>query len=106
MKGRRKEIIRQEMHRMLKKGLNLAQIHSDYGMNELLSQAYTKGAERFYCPPWMKIIGREVTDPLNRGLLEETSGINVIDLANWHSAAFIETEDLGRVYADNDFEVL
>jgi hypothetical protein len=106
MKGRRKEVTRHELHSILKKGLNLDEIYSEYGMTELLSQAYTAGGERFFCPPWLKIIGRDLTDPLQKGLLGETSGINVIDLANWHSIAFIETEDLGKVYADGSFEVL
>jgi hypothetical protein len=106
MKGRRKEITRDELHSFLCKRLNVQKIYSEYGMTELLSQAYSNGSERFFCAPWMKIIGREVTDPFQKGLLAETSGINVIDLANWHSIAFIETEDLGKVYADGSFEVL
>jgi hypothetical protein len=106
MKGRRKEIVRHELHAALKKGLHVNDIYSEYGMTELLSQAYSKGFERFFCPPWMKIVGREITDPFQKGLLEETSGINIIDLANWHSMAFIETEDLGKVYADGSFEIL
>ncbi len=106
MKGRRKEVIRHELHEVLKKGLNLHHVYSEYGMTELLSQAYTDGTDHFVTPPWMKIIGREVTDPLHKGLLHETSGINVIDLANWHSVAFIETEDLGKVRENNSFEVL
>jgi hypothetical protein len=106
MKGRRKEITRNELHTILNNGLEPLGIYSEYGMTELLSQAYTKGAERFHCPPWMKIIGRDITDPLQKGLLAETSGINVIDLANWHSIAFIETEDLGKVYSDGSFEVM
>jgi hypothetical protein len=106
MKGRRKEITRNELHAILNNGLRPHGIYSEYGMTELLSQSYTKGKERFYCPPWMKIIGRDITDPLQKGLLAETSGINVIDLANWHSIAFIETEDLGKVYSDGSFEVM
>jgi hypothetical protein len=106
MKGRRKEITRNELHTILRNGLGVQNIYSEYGMTELLSQSYTKGQERFYCPPWMKIIGREITDPLQKGLLDETSGINVIDLANWHSIAFIETEDLGKVYPNGSFEVM
>jgi hypothetical protein len=106
MKGRRKELTRHELHEILKKGLNLDQVYSEYGMTEMLSQAYTAGGDRFFCPPWLKIIGRDLTDPLQKGLLTETCGINVIDLANWHSMAFIETEDLGKVYADGSFEVM
>jgi len=106
MKGRRREMTRAELHESLCKGLNVDKIYSEYGMTELLSQAYTVGSSLFYNPPWMRIIGRDITDPLQKGLLGETSGINVIDLANWHSIAFIETEDLGKIYADNSFEVL
>jgi hypothetical protein len=106
MKGRRKEIIRHELHNALREGLHVKDIYSEYGMTELLSQAYSNGFDRFFCPPWMQILGREITDPIQKGLLEETSGINVIDLANWHSIAFIETEDLGKVYRDGSFEIL
>lgn len=106
MKGRRKEIIKSELHQTLRNGLNVEKIYSEYGMTEMLSQAYSNGGDRISCSPWMKIIGRDITDPLKKGLLEETSGINVIDLANWHSMAFIETEDLGKVYSDGSFEIL
>jgi hypothetical protein len=106
MKGRRKEIVRDELHKILKEAFYISNVFSEYGMTELLSQAYTKGGTRFYCSPWMKVTGREITDPFETGLLNETSGINVIDLANWHSVAFIETEDLGRVFGDGSFEVL
>ncbi len=75
-------------------------------MTELLSQAYTKGANTFFCPPQLKIIGRELTDPFKKGLLGETCGINVIDLANWNTNSFIETEDIGKVFPDGSFEVL
>lgn len=106
MKGRRKEITRQELHIMLVKGLNTTAIYSEYGMTELLSQAYSRGGERFYCPYTMQILAREVTDPFHKGIIAETGGLNVIDLANIHSVAFIETEDLGKVYSDGSFEVL
>lgn len=106
MKGRRKEITRAELHGILQQRLNVSQVYSEYGMTELLSQAYTDGQFRFKCPPWMKIIGRDITDPLSKGLLHETSGINVIDLANIQTISFIETEDLGKVYPDGTFEVL
>jgi hypothetical protein len=106
MKGRRKEIIRNELHNTLTKAFNLKTVFSEYGMTELLSQAYSKGGTRFFCPPWMKVQARDLTDPFQTGLLSETGGINVIDLANWHSVAFIETEDLGQVYEDGSFEVL
>ena len=74
-------------------------------MTEMLSQAYSNGG-LFQCPPWLKVLGREVTDPFQKGLLGEICGINVVDLANRHSIAFIETEDLGKVYPDGSFEVL
>jgi hypothetical protein len=106
MKGRRKEIIRQELHKVLGESFHLKNVFSEYGMTELLSQAYSKGGTRFFCPPWMRVLARDMTDPLETGLLNETGGINVIDLANCHSAAFIETEDLGRVFEEGTFEVL
>jgi hypothetical protein len=106
MKGRRKEITRQELHQVLKQGFNISEVHSEYGMTELLSQSYSRGHERFYCPPWKKIIGRDLSDPFEKGLQNETAGINVVDLANWHSIAFIETEDLGKVFYDGSFEIL
>ena len=106
MKGRRKEMIREELHEQLCKGFGVNVIHSEYGMTELLSQAYSKGEGIFNCPPWMKIVTRDTNDPmslLNKGT---TGGINVIDLANMNSCSFIATQDLGKVYADNSFEVL
>lgn len=106
MKGRRRELTRSELHQILTRAFSVDRVNSEYGMTELLSQAYTLGGQRFQCPPWMRIVGRELTDPLAKGLLEETAGINVIDLANIHSIAFIETEDLGKVYPDGSFEVL
>ncbi|MBL7856219.1 MAG: acyl transferase [Cyclobacteriaceae bacterium] len=106
MKGRRRELTREELHQFLRDRFNVTAIYSEYGMTELLSQAYMDGGVGFHCPPWMKITGRDITDPFRKGLLGETSGINVIDLANLHSIAFLETEDLGRVYTDGTFEVL
>lgn len=106
MKGRRKEITRFELHDQLKQKLNANSIHSEYGMTELLSQAYSKGAELFYPSPWMKVIAREVVDPLEKGLINKTGGLNIIDLANIHSIAFVETEDSGKVFSDGSFEVL
>ena len=106
MKGRRKEITRAELHDTLVNAFGTANIFSEYGMTELLSQAYTGADGRFTCPPWMRVLARELTDPLEKGLLGETGGINVIDLANAHSIAFIETEDLGKVYGNGSFEVL
>jgi hypothetical protein len=106
MKGRRKEITRQELHDIIRHSFHSENIFSEYGMTELLSQAYTRSGARFHCSPWMKVIGREITDPMKKGLIGDTSALNVIDLANWHSIAFIETEDIGKVYADGSFEVL
>jgi phenylacetate-coenzyme A ligase PaaK-like adenylate-forming protein len=107
MKGRRKEITREEMHRILKNGLNIETVHSEYGMTELLSQAWSKGSGLFRCPPWMKVFLRELNDPLsviqNPGV---TGGINVIDLANVNSCSFIATMDLGKHHPDGCFEVL
>ncbi len=107
MKGRRKEITRQELHKILKDRFNVESIHSEYGMTELLSQAYSHGDGIFYCPPWMKIVIRDPLDPLT--LYSDpgkTGGINVIDLANKNSCAFIATGDLGRLREDGGFEVL
>jgi hypothetical protein len=106
MKGRRSEITRGALHETLKKALHVTEIYSEYGMTELMSQAYTKGGNRFITPSWMKVFARDLTDPMQKGLLNESGGINVVDLANYHSVAFIETEDLGRVYEDGSFEVL
>jgi hypothetical protein len=106
MKGRRKEMIREELHDILGKGFGVKHIHSEYGMTELLSQAYSKGDGIFNCPPWMKIIIRDTNDPLSTLQTGKTGGISVIDLANINSCAFIATQDLGRIYADDSFEVL
>jgi hypothetical protein len=106
MKGRRKEITRQELHKKLTGKLNISYLFSEYGMTELLSQAYSHRDLRFFTPPWMKIICRDLTDPFHKGLLSETGGINVIDFANWRTISFIETEDLGKVHSDGSFEVL
>lgn len=106
MKGRRKEITRDELHEVLRGAFRVPAIFSEYGMTELMSQAYTRGDARFQCPPWLRVVGRDLTDPLEKGLLNETVGINLVDLANIHSVAFLETQDLGKVYADGSFEVL
>lgn len=105
MKGRRKELIREALHQELKKGFNVDNIYSEYGMTELLSQAYSMGDGRFSCPPWMKILIRNTEDPFQL-LTNKTGGINVIDLANIHSCCFIATQDLGRAYQNGTFEVL
>jgi len=106
MKGHRKELIREELHEILKKGFAIDSIHSEYGMTELLSQAYSSGKGIFTTPPWMKILIRDPNDPFH--LLEngQSGGINVIDLANINSCSFIMTQDLGRMTNNNTFEVL
>ncbi|MGJ5642647.1 acyl transferase [Formosa sp. S-31] len=106
MKGRRKELIREELHSILKKGFGVKQIHSEYGMTELLSQGYSKGNGIFDCPPWMKILTRDPEDALTIQNTGKTGGINVIDLANINSCAFIATQDLGRVKQDHTFEII
>ena len=106
MKGRRKEIIRQELHQILQKGFGVNQIHSEYGMTELLSQAYSKGNGIFECPPWMKIVTRDTEDALSIQQPNKTGGINVIDLANLNSCSFIATQDLGKVYDNGEFEII
>lgn len=106
MKGKRKEMVREELHMVLKQGFGVPAIHSEYGMTELLSQAYSLGEGIFECPQWMKIVLRDTNDPLSLVHGNQTGGINVIDLANINSCAFIATQDLGRVYSDWTFEVL
>lgn len=106
MKGRRKELIRTELHAILKKGFGVNAIHSEYGMTELLSQAYSKGDGIFACPPWMKILIRDTEDPLTILNNNKSGGLNVIDLANVNSCSFIATQDLGKVYSDGTFEVI
>lgn len=105
MKGVRKEMVREELHGMLTKAFNVDRIYSEYGMTELLSQAYSKGNGRYSCPPWMRVSLRDPEDPLS--FMDHGSGaVNVTDLANIYSCSFIATSDLGRVYADNEFEIL
>jgi len=106
MKGRRKELIREDLHKKLKKGFGVDVIHSEYGMTELLSQAYSKGNSIFKTPPWMKVLTRDIEDALTINSYGKTGGINIIDLANVNSCAFISTQDLGRVYSDGSFEVI
>ena len=105
MKGRRKEMIREELHEVLKDGFGIQEIHSEYGMTELLSQAYSKGNGIFTCPPWMKVLTRDPEDPFTY-VEGKTGGVNVIDLANRYSCSFIATQDLGRCYPDGSFEIL
>ncbi len=105
MKGRKEELTRAEVHHILCNAFNTKQIHSEYGMTELLSQAYSKHNGKFFCPPWMKVFVREEEDPfivkpVGKGIL------NIIDLANTYSCSFIATEDLGVIHTEDSFEVL
>lgn len=106
MKGRRKEMVRDELHAILTSAFGVKSIHSEYGMTELLSQAYSKGKGIFSCPPWMRVLIRETNDPLTLAPVGTTGGINIIDLANLYSCSFIQTQDLGRLHHDGTFEVL
>jgi len=106
MKGRRKELIRADLHHIFKQAFRVENIHSEYGMTELFSQAYSKGAGLFVPPASMRFSAREMEDPFQSAAFGKTGGLNIIDLANLDSCAFIETQDLGRVYADGSFEVL
>ncbi len=106
MKGRRKELIREDLHTQLRAGFGVSKIHSEYGMTELLTQAYSKGNGLFETPNWMKIIIRNPEDPFSILPPGKTGGINIVDLANLNSCAFIETQDLGRLNQDHTFEVL
>ena len=106
MKGKRKEMIREELHQKLCNGFGVKSIHSEYGMTELLSQAYSLGDGIFECPSWMQILVRDTEDALSYVREGKTGGINVIDLANINSCSFIATQDLGKKYANGSFEVL
>ncbi|RZK42908.1 MAG: acyl transferase [Pedobacter sp.] len=106
MKGKRKEMVREELHELLCDGFGVSKIHSEYGMTELLSQAYSLGDGIFECPPWMKILLRDTYDPLMLLTQKQTGGINLIDLANVNSCSFIATQDLGKLFSDGKFEVL
>lgn len=106
MKGRRKELIRSELHTLLCKGFGVSKIHSEYGMTELLSQGYSKGNGVFSSPPWMRILTRDTEDPLTILPKGKSGGINVVDLANYNSCSFIATQDLGKVHLNNSFEVI
>ncbi|MGI9530125.1 acyl transferase [Lutimonas sp.] len=106
MKGKRKEMVRKELHQILGSGFGLSKIHSEYGMTELLSQAYSKGDGIFETPPWMKILIRDTEDPFQTLGIGKTGGINVIDFANYNSCSFIATQDLGRKIAQDKFEIL
>lgn len=110
MKGRRRELVRQEVHDLLSGAFTIPLIHSEYGMTELLSQAYSKGNGLFSCPPWMQVLVRDEADPLSilqPGQAHPISGaVNIIDLANVHSCSFIATDDAAKVYPDGSFEIL
>ena len=106
MKGKRKEMLKDELHQTLSNAYGVDLIHSEYGMTELLSQAYSKGNGRFSTPHWMRVFSRDIEDPFSLTNNGKTGGLNIIDLANIHSCAFIATQDLGRVYTDQTFEVL
>ena len=110
MKGRRAEITRQEVHQILMDNLGLSKVHSEYGMTELLSQAYSKGDGIFNCPPWMKVLVREEDDPLSVLIADAdktiSGAVNIIDLANIYSCSFIATDDAAKLYRDESFEIL
>ncbi|MDU8884959.1 acyl transferase [Yeosuana sp. MJ-SS3] len=106
MKGRRKELVREELHQILKEGFGVKYIHSEYGMTELLSQAYSKGNGIFRCANWLRILVRDTEDAFTLQGIGKTGGINIIDLANINSCSFIATQDLGKVYHDNSFEII
>lgn len=107
MKGRRKELTRTELHTILSENFNVDSVHSEYGMTELMSQAYSSGGGIFYCPPWMRVVIRDPQDPLSfYSETGKTGGINIIDLANLNSCSFIATSDLGKLHDDGGFEVL
>lgn len=105
MKGHREELPKEQFHRILCEGFGVEEIHSEYGMAELTSQAYSKGSNRFYCPQWMRVVTRDVNDPFALHREAARGGLNIIDLANCSSCAFIQTEDVGRTYDDGSFEI-
>ncbi len=106
MKGRRKELIRTELHQVLSNGFGVQHIHSEYGMTELLSQGYSKGNGIFNCPPWMRVLIRDTEDALTILPNQKNGGVNIIDLANYNSCSFIATQDLGKVHTDTSFEII
>ena len=105
-KGKRKELLKEELHKILKETFSLDSIHSEYGMTELLSQSYSEGDNIFKTPPWKKVLIRDVNDPLTILGKNRSGGINIIDLANIYSCPFIATQDLGRLHKDGSFSVL
>ena len=106
MKGRRKEMVRTELHEKLKRGFGVSKIHSEYGMTELLSQAYSKGDGIFKTPSWMKVIIRDINDAQNLDFNKKSGAINIIDLANYYSCSFIATDDMGKYINDDEFELI
>ncbi len=105
MKGYREELPKELFHKILCEGFGVERIHSEYGMAELTSQAYSKGENRFYCPPWMRVLVRDVNDPCDVRQRAGRGGLNIIDLANYYSCSFLQTEDVGRLHADGSFEI-
>lgn len=105
MKGHREELPKEAFHKILCEAFGVERIHSEYGMAELTSQAYSKGENRFYCPAWMRVAVRDVNDPLDLRFEAGRGGLNIIDLANYYSCSFLQTEDVARCYADGSFEV-
>ncbi|RMG82409.1 MAG: acyl transferase [Bacteroidetes bacterium] len=106
MKGRRREMTREELHGFLKERFHVPEIHSEYGMTEMFSQAYARKSGRFFPAPTLRVLSREMTDPLTLQKTGKTGALNLIDLANFDTASFIATDDLGRVYENHSFEVL
>ncbi|NOZ45649.1 MAG: acyl transferase [Chlorobi bacterium] len=106
MKGRRKELIREELHQKLTSGFRVKTIHSEYGMTELLSQSYSPGNGIYKTPPWMKILIRDTYNPFSYLETGKSGGINIIDLANIHSCSFIETKDIGKKFNNESFTIL
>ena len=106
MKGRRKEMVRTELHEKLKRGFGVSKIHSEYGMTELLSQAYSKGDGIFKTPSWMKVIIRDINDAQNLDFNKKSGAINIIDLANYNSCSFIATDDMGKYINNDEFELI
>ncbi len=106
MKGKRKEMVRKELHEKLKLGFGVKKIHSEYGMTELLSQAYSKGDGVFKTPSWMKAFIRDINDAQNLDFNKKSGAINIIDLANYNSCSFIATDDMGKLVNDDEFEVI
>ena len=105
MKGRREELPKEEFHRILCEAFGVDRVHSEYGMAELTSQAYSDGGGRFRTPGWMRVAVRDVNDPFCRLLPDQRGGVDIIDLANRFSCAFIQTQDVGRVSADGSFRI-